>query len=196
MRVTEVKFLKTVTHDNAFDFSMDKAKPEVCFVGRSNVGKSSLLNSIFESKSIVKTSSKPWHTKFANQFLLNKKFICVDLPGYGFAKLSNEERARIDDMITAYISEFGKDVRKVVIILDSKVGATENDIDMFLFLQKLEIPCLIVLNKIDKLNASETKKAKEKAKETFVGQQIITYSTTKEKNKKELMWAIFGDIAL
>lgn len=194
MRIKDVKFIRSVTDSNAFDYMYEKEKPEVCFVGRSNVGKSSTLNSIFGTKDMVKTSSKPGHTKLANQFSVNNRFICTDLPGYGFAKLSDSEREKIDNLITSYLTEYGRDIRKVVIILDSKVGATDHDLDMFLMLQKMGIPALVILNKIDKLKSTEKSKILKKTKEDFLGNRVITYSTKEQKNKKELINEIFDDI--
>lgn len=194
MKIKEVKFIRSVTDKNAFDYMYEKEKPEVCFVWRSNVGKSSTLNSIFGSKDLVKTSGKPGHTKLANQFSVNNRFICTDLPGYGFAKLSDSEREKIDNLITSYITEYGRDIRKVVIILDAKVGATDHDLDMFLMLQKLGIPSLVVLNKIDKLKSSEIQKIFKSTKEAILGHELITYSTKEQKNKRDFVNAIFDDI--
>lgn len=191
MQVKDVKFLRSITEANDPKFIFEHTRPEICFVWRSNVWKSSILNSIFDSKSMVKTGSRAGLTKFANQFLVNWKIICVDLPGYWFARLSETQREKIDTLITRYIAEIWKDIRKVVMILDSRVWAMEKDIEMFMFLQELEIPLLIVLNKIDKLNATELAKSKKAVKEIFVGQEIITYSALKQTTRKELLREVF-----
>lgn len=196
MQIKDVKFLRSVTEDNNVNFIYEHTRPEICFVWRSNVWKSSILNSIFNSKTMVKTGSRPGLTKLANQFLVNGKFMCVDLPGYGFAKLWEKQREKIDAVIENYISVIAKDLRKVVMILDSRVWATENDIQMFMFLQELWVPVLIVLNKIDKMNRTETNKAMKATKEIFVGQEIVTYSAIKQDTKRELLRAIFDDIEI
>jgi len=190
MKIKSVEFIKSITSSSELSFTPWKPKPEVCFVGRSNVWKSSMLNAIFESKSIVKTSSKPGHTKHANLFLLNKKYYFVDLPWYGFAKVSDEQREKIDNVITDYIAHIWENIKKVVIILDAKVGPTTHDIDMFYFLSELQIPAVVVLNKVDKLKQSELSKSVKKAKETFFGQTIVQYSAKTWKNHKELLNAI------
>jgi len=190
MKIKSVEFIKSITSSSELSFTPWKPKPEVCFVGRSNVWKSSMLNVIFESKSIVKTSSKPGHTKHANLFLLNKKYYFVDLPWYGFAKVSDEQREKIDNVITDYIAHIWENIKKVVIILDAKVGPTTHDIDMFYFLSELQIPAVVVLNKVDKLKQSELSKSVKKAKETFFGQTIVQYSAKTWKNHKELLNAI------
>lgn len=191
MKIKSVEFIKSVTSSSELTFTPWKPKPEVCFVGRSNVWKSSILNAIFESKSLVKTSSKPGHTKHANLFLLNKKYYFVDLPWYWFAKVSESQREKIDKIITDYIAHIWENIKKVVIILDAKVWPTEHDIDMFYFLSELQIPAVIVLNKVDKLKQSELAKAKKIAKEKFFWQTIVTYSAKTGKNHKELLNAIF-----
>jgi len=191
MKIKNVEFIKSVTSSSELSFTPWKPKPEICFVWRSNVWKSSILNAIFNSKTLVKTSSKPGHTKHANLFLLNKKYYFVDLPWYWFAKVSEDQREKIDKIITDYIAHIWENIKKVVIILDAKIWATKYDIDMFYFLNELQIPVVVVLNKIDKLKQAEILKAVKQAQETFFGQTIITYSAKTEKNHKELLNAIF-----
>lgn len=174
MKNLEVSFDKSISIEST-KVSLDNKK-QIVFVGRSNVGKSSIMNALFQSKDLVKTSSLPGKTKLANLFLVNNKFHFVDLPGYGFAKLGQEQKAKLDALISWYLEEFRRDIKKIVVVLDSKIGPTETDIDMFKFLQSFQIPMIFVLNKIDRLSNNEVNKSKMYTQELFFWQQIVTTS--------------------
>ena len=127
--------------------------PEVCFSGHSNVGKSSLLNKVFNRKSLARTSNKPGKTATVNFFKCeNIRF--ADLPGYGFAKVSFEERQRWGELMEVYFSS-NRDIRMVFQLIDSRHKPTKDDIDMLHFLQDNGFSFVIVLTKIDKLKAKE-----------------------------------------
>lgn len=127
--------------------------PEVCFSGHSNVGKSSLLNKVFNRKSLARTSNKPGKTATVNFFKCeNIRF--ADLPGYGFAKVSFEERQRWGELMEGYFSS-NRDIRMVFQLIDSRHKPTKDDIDMLHFLQDNGFSFVIVLTKIDKLKAKE-----------------------------------------
>ena len=127
--------------------------PEVCFSGHSNVGKSSLLNKVFNRKSLARTSNKPGKTATVNFFKCeNIRF--ADLPGYGFAKVSFEERQRWGELMEGYFSS-NRDIRIVFQLIDSRQKPTKDDIDMLHFLQDNGFSFVIVLTKIDKLKAKE-----------------------------------------
>lgn len=127
--------------------------PEVCFSGHSNVGKSSLLNKVFNRKSLARTSNKPGKTATVNFFKCeNIRF--ADLPGYGFAKVSFEERQRWGELMEGYFSS-NRDIRMVFQLIDSRHKPTKDDIDMLYFLQDNGFSFVIVLTKIDKLKAKE-----------------------------------------
>ena len=184
MFVKEVKFLKSVSINN--DEVFIDERPEVVFVGRSNVWKSSIMNFIFSKKDMVKTSSRPGKTTTANLFFVNKKFYFTDLPWYGFAKLWKEHKEQLDALISWYLEEKKPSIRKVVLLIDSKIWPQETDIDMFKYIQELELPVLIVLSKIDRLNKGEVAKSLSHAKKVFFGQEIISISSTKKVWIKEL----------
>ncbi|USN58330.1 MAG: 50S ribosome-binding GTPase [Candidatus Peribacteria bacterium] len=119
MKIQEVRFDKSVSiQDTELFFD---ARKEIIFVGRSNVGKSSLMNAIFHKKDLVKTSSRPGKTKTANLFLVNNKFYYTDLPGYGFAKLGKELKEHLDALISWYVEERKPYIKQVVILIDSKI---------------------------------------------------------------------------
>lgn len=127
--------------------------PEVCFSGHSNVGKSSLLNKVFNRKSLARTSNKPGKTATVNFFKCeNIRF--ADLPGYGFAKVSFEERQRWGELMEGYFSS-NRDIRMVFQLIDSRHKPTKDDIDMLHFLNDNGFSFVIVLTKIDKLKAKE-----------------------------------------
>ncbi|MBW7954940.1 ribosome biogenesis GTP-binding protein YsxC [Candidatus Gracilibacteria bacterium] len=184
MKNLEVKFNKSISIESE-KVSLDNKK-QVVFIGRSNVGKSSLMNAIFKSKDLVKTSSMPGKTKTANLFRVDNKYDFVDLPGYGFAKLGQEQKVKLDALISWYIEEFRYDIKKIVIVLDSKIGPTQSDIDMFNYLQELQIPLIFVLNKIDKLSNNEINKSLLHTKDLFFGQEIIGTSAKNNINIDEL----------
>ena len=189
MKNLEVVFDKSISiESNKVSFD---SKKQIVFVGRSNVGKSSLMNAIFQKKDLVKTSSLPGKTKLANLFKVSNKFHFVDLPGYGFAKLGQEQKAKLDALISWYLEEFRLDIKKIVVVLDSKLGPTETDIDMFKFLQEFQVPLIFVLNKIDKLSNNDIFKSLRHTEEIFFWQRVVAVSaknnTWIDPLRKELM---------
>lgn len=180
MQIKSVKFDRSISFNFRKENFFDNKK-QIVFVWRSNVWKSSLLNALFNKKNLVKTSSIPWKTKTANLFLVNNKYYFVDLPWYWFAKLWQSQREKLDLLISLYIEEFKYDIKKVVIILDSRLWPTDKDIDMFKFLSSFSIPIIFCLNKIDKLSKNELNKSLNYTQEIFFWQQIIlTSSKTKD----------------
>lgn len=127
--------------------------PEMCICGRSNVGKSSFINAIFKDK-LAKVGSTPGKTRTINFFNIDNKFRVVDLPGYGYAKISKEEKLRWKKMIEEYLLE-REDLQLAVLLLDSRHLPTEDDRIMLDFFDKKEIPIMIVLTKCDKLSNNE-----------------------------------------
>ena len=127
--------------------------PEVCFSGRSNVGKSSLINRVLGRKSLARVSSKPGKTVTVNFYRLNEMRL-VDLPGYGYAKVPFSERDRWSELMEGYFRS-GRDIRMTFQLIDMRHPATQFDLIMLDFLQQMEIPYTIVLTKCDKLNKTE-----------------------------------------
>ena len=170
---------------NSRDMFFDQRK-EVVFVWRSNVGKSTIMNKLFDKKDLVKTSARPGKTKTANLFLVDNKHYFTDLPGYGFAKLGKELKDHLDGLISWYIEERRENIKQVVILVDSKLWAQQTDIDMYKYLLELEIPVCIVLSKVDKLSKNELNKSVMHAKDQFFGQNIFPVSSTKNTGLREL----------
>ena len=164
--------------------------PQVAFIGRSNVGKSSVINSLTDTKDLARSSSTPGRTQEVNFFLINDSFYLVDLPGYGYARGSHEERTRIQNRIHWYLLRTHIEKRKTVLIIDVRIGLTENDIAMLKLLEEKNKDIIIVANKIDKLSTNDLKKSLLKI-QNMVGEHIvIPYSTTKRIGIKTLISAI------
>ncbi|MBR7132692.1 MAG: YihA family ribosome biogenesis GTP-binding protein [Clostridia bacterium] len=128
--------------------------PEICFSGRSNVGKSSLINKILGRKSIARVSSKPGKTVTINFYKVDGVRL-VDLPGYGYAKVSYSEKERWAELVEGYFGS-GRDIKMVFQLIDMRHPATDYDISMLEFLQHNKIPYTVILTKADKLNKTET----------------------------------------
>lgn len=151
MNITSVRFIKGIVGD---DEIMNDGIPQIAFIGRSNVGKSSLVNALTKS-SISRTSSTPGRTAQINFFLINNAFYFVDLPGYGFAKVSHEEREKLSNLINSYLFNRIYTQKKVVFIIDINVGMTDKDIVMFEDLKKANKDIVMVLSKIDKITQKD-----------------------------------------
>lgn len=151
--------------------------PEVCFSGHSNVGKSSLINRIFNRKSFARTSNKPGKTAMVNFFKCENVRL-ADLPGYGYAKVSFEERQRWGRLMEGYFSS-GRDIRMVFQLIDARHKPTKDDIDMLHFLCDNAFPFAVVLTKMDKLKKTEREKNLDmlKAEMNFIGDaSVIPFS--------------------
>lgn len=125
--------------------------PEIALVGRSNVGKSSLINKTLNRKSLAKSSSTPGKTRTINYYLINNAWHFVDLPGYGYAKVSKTEKAKWAKMIESYLTK-REQLRGVIHLIDVRHPPTANDIEMKDWLMKIEIPVLVVATKVDKIS--------------------------------------------
>ena len=192
MKITSVSFDKSISIESDKVY-LDNRK-QIVFVWRSNVGKSSLMNSIFWKKDLVKTSSLPGKTKTANIFRVNNKYDFIDLPGYWFAKLWKENQKKLDDLISWYLEEFKLDIKRLVIVFDSKLWPTQIDIDMFKFIQEFGIPLVFVLNKIDKLSNNEITKSLNHTQEILFWQKIFTLSAKKGDWVNELLRFLWEDL--
>lgn len=192
MNFSDVKFYRSVwlwSKEMFFD-----ERKEIIFVGRSNVWKSSIMNAIFNKKDLVKTSSRPGKTTLVNLFLIENKYYLTDLPGYWFAKLWKENKEELDWLISWYIEERKDNIKRVIILVDSKLWAQQTDIDMYKYLLELEIPVSIVISKIDKLWNNQIQKSINHAKNNFFGQEIFAVSSLKKTWLTELEKQIKSDL--
>lgn len=179
------------------------AMVQVAFSGRSNVGKSSLINSLLGRKSLARVSSSPGKTITINFYDVDKKLFLVDLPGYGFAKRRPEDKAQWSALTDGYFTQNPNFdlVRLVVQLIDSRVGPTADDVMMLQFLREAQIPFLVIATKADKLNATERKKSAEllhSHPDIPADTPIIFYSALKGDGRAELWSAIaeFTDLKL
>ncbi len=154
-RATKIKIKQADFLCSAFEISQipPETLPEIAFAGRSNVGKSSLINALLLRKKLVKTSSTPGKTKSINFFIVNNLFYFVDLPGYGFAKVSKAMQARWKDLIETYLST-RKTLKAVVIIMDGRHLPSYQDIQLKNWLTAKSIHTIMVLTKMDKVGRS------------------------------------------
>ena len=161
--------------------------PEVAFSGRSNVGKSSLLNRLLNRKSLARVSSMPGKTVTINFFRAgNCRF--VDLPGYGYAKVSHDEKLRWAELMEAYFSS-GRDIRVVVQLIDMRHAPSERDFDMIEYMTSNDIPFVVALTKADKLNKAERMKQLEEictALAPYGNISVVPFSATKGEGVDEL----------
>jgi GTP-binding protein len=188
MEIKSAKFVKGVVGE---DEVLHDGMPQYAFIGRSNVGKSSLINAITDSNDMARVGKKPGKTTEINFFLINNSFYLVDLPGYGFAKASLAARDKLRKLIIWYLTESGARPQKVVLVVDSKVGMTDFDKDTLEVLKGEDHPFIMVANKIDKLTQSEAS-ASIKAIQTIVGSApVVPFSSQTKKGMDKLVEAIF-----
>ncbi len=163
---------------------------QVAFSGRSNVGKSSLINSLLGRKSLARVSSAPGKTITINFYEVDKKLYLVDLPGYGFAKRTLEDKKQWSSLTDGYFTS-NKNIDRLELVLqliDSRVGPTKDDEMMLEYLAAAELPFAVVATKTDKLNATDRKKNLEalRAHPLIAGAPIIPFSALKGEGKEEL----------
>lgn len=163
--------------------------PEVILCGRSNVGKSSFINSFFNRKDLAKVSSTPGKTRSINFYEIDKKFYIVDLPGYGYAKTSKVEREAWSNLIEEFISKSSY-IRLAIHFIDSRHKPTELDQQLNNLLKKLGVPYIFLLSKADKLKQSQLYLSKKNLKIFFpdidLDSNVVLYSAIKLSGKKEI----------
>lgn len=161
--------------------------PEVAFLGRSNVGKSSLINALLGKKNLALTSSSPGKTRGINYFLVDQKYFFVDLPGYGFAKIPKSERLKWQKLIETYLLE-SKLLKLLCVLIDSRRELMESDAQMIDWLQYHEKPFIIVLTKTDKLSKNQLAQTLSYYRDYFSDNHVLPFSV---KDKKLIMDTAF-----
>jgi GTP-binding protein len=193
MKVNSAQLVARVTNG---DDIPEQDFRHVAFIGRSNVGKSSVINTVTSKKDLAKSSSTPGFTKSINFYLINKSFFLVDLPGYGFAQGSIKERKRLQQLIEWYLTYPDlEDKQLIVMIVDSKVGVTELDRQMLTLLNELEKRVVVVANKIDKLKKNDVKKQIASITEYAHPHRVIPFSTVDKIGIGALTKEMFENVA-
>jgi GTP-binding protein len=188
MKIKSAEFI--MSNSNVTKAPKDRI-PEYAFIGRSNVGKSSLINALANKKSLAKTSGKPGKTQLINHFLINKEWYLVDLPGYGFAKTSKARRAIFHEMISNYLRN-RSNLNCLFVLIDSRHKPQSIDQDFLQWLAECQIPFVMVFTKSDKLG----KRALENNIETYKSEMIKNWeylpkifvsSAEKKKGLQEIL---------
>ncbi len=188
MIVKSAEFITSAVKPSQYPEAM---LPEIAFAGRSNAGKSSLINTLVNRKKLVKTSQTPGKTQLLNFFNINDSFSFVDLPGYGFAKVPARVQSSWAQMIERYLSQ-RETLKGVVIIIDIRRTPDEKETDLIRWLAHFNIPSIIVLSKADKL-----KKMKQRSQHDFIAkilevhkEYLFVYSAKSRQGKNEIWDAI------
>lgn len=186
MQIKSAIFVRGITQEK--DIIQD-GLPQILFIGRSNVGKSSVINAITRTKNLAISSSTPGRTKQVNAFLINKQFYVIDLPGYGFAKRSVHDRVAMRDLISWYLFSKHQEDRRVVVIMDVEVGLTESDIHIINLLKEDKAEFIVVANKSDKVKNQKLKQNLEKVKNSIGSVTMIPFSAKKNTGVDQLLHA-------
>ena len=163
--------------------------PEFLLVGRSNVGKSSFINTILNKRGLARTSATPGKTQTLNFYIANNSFYLVDVPGYGYAQVNREQQKKMGLMIEEYL-ENRDELKRVFMIVDFRIKPTEDDILMYQFLKYYDIPVTIIVNKADKVgNSKKTKNLNiiSKTIDLAPGDDMIEFSSVTKKGREEVL---------
>ena len=172
----------------------DDELPEFLLVGRSNVGKSSFINTILNKKGLARTSATPGKTQTLNFYMVNNAFYLVDVPGYGYAAVNHEQQKKMGLMIEEYL-EKREELKRVFMLIDFRIKPTDDDILMYQFLKYYDIPVSIIACKADKVGASKREKNLRIIRETLdvsEGDDIIEFSNVSKKGREEVLAKIEG----
>ena len=166
-------------------------RPEFAFIGRSNVGKSSLINMLTAHEGLAKTSAKPGKTLLINHFLINKAWYLVDLPGYGYAKVSMAQREKLHRMITQYVQQ-RENLYNLFVLIDARLDPQQIDLDFIEFLGEEQIPFSLVFTKTDKLSQAELARHQAAYRQTLLETwtelpPVFLTSSEKRRGRDELL---------
>lgn len=184
MKITSAEFVKSAFERRHWPIN---GRPEVAFLGRSNVGKSSLLNSLLQRKGLARTSNTPGRTQSINYFLVNDDFYFVDLPGYGFAKVSKSMRADWGKMAEEYLSD-RDELALSIQLVDSRHAPSKLDLQLHEWLVFNEKKHIVVATKSDKLSANELARQMRLIESELPGTRVIPYSAQTGKGR-DLVWS-------
>ena len=193
MKISKINFLKS--SPNSSECPKNNLK-EFAFIGRSNVGKSSLINMLFDNKNLAKISKKPGKTKLINHFIINDKILLADLPGYGYAKLSKFESKKINILIHDYI-ENRNNLFKVFLLIDIRHEPIKTDLKFIEYLSNIRKDFHIIFTKSDKIKKSElpkkSKKYIEKIDSHYLDNRFFISSSSTNSGREEILNFIISD---
>ena len=192
-KISSCQFLKSSR--SLSDFPKVKL-PEFAFLGRSNVGKSSLINFLCQNSSLAKVSSKPGSTNLVNHYLINQSFYFIDFPGYGFAKRSRSSRDSWGDTIERFLLT-SENLRLLFLVLDISIPPQAVDLNFLSWLKLKQVPTAIVLTKLDKLKKTQQQKqielfAQALSQVTESEQKVFQVSVVQKLGRESLLQEIFG----
>jgi GTP-binding protein len=185
MKIISAEFMISAVSDEQYPRG---ELPEIAFVGRSNVGKSSLINSLLNRKKLVKTSATPGKTQMINFFDVNHEFVCADLPGYGFAKVPKAVQKKWQALVEQYLTT-RENLKTVVLIVDIRRKPTDLDLHMQEWLEEYNVDYILVATKADKLSQAEQSKQLKQIRQVFVkdtNRELVAYSSKNQRGRKEL----------
>ena len=186
MKVTSAEFLKSAFKET--DWPRD-ARPEIAFMGRSNVGKSSVINSLLGVRNLARTSSTPGRTQSLNFFTINDAFRFVDLPGFGYARVPKDIKSTWGEMVTSFLAKRRQLVLSIHLV-DSRHEPTKQDLQLHDWLEQSAKPRLVVATKSDKLSNNELRKSLEHITRVLNDDSVMAYSAKSGRGREELWRAI------
>lgn len=186
MIIKQAEFVTSVMH---YKQLLDETLPEIALAGRSNVGKSSLINRMLNRKSIAKTSATPGKTQMLNYYRINERLYFVDFPGYGYAKVSKTQRQHWGGLIEKYMLERNA-LKLILLLVDVRHPPTKDDISMFEWLMHYELPVCVVATKVDKIPRSKVQQHTKVIKETLgmPGNMPLVLFSSETGQGRELLW--------
>lgn len=192
MKIKNSSFIKSATNKSGYP---DTSVPEIAFAGRSNVGKSSLINMLLGRRGLAKTSQTPGKTQLINFFDVDGIFRMVDLPGYGFAKVGKGTKLRWGEYIESYLTE-RENLLEVFLLVDSRHKPNDNDIMMYDYIRNAGFSGYVILTKVDKLKNSERKKNFKLIADTLKipSQELLIGISSETREGKYLAWDVINSI--
>lgn len=186
MKITDVSLSISAVRRSQYP---DDGMPEFMLVGRSNVGKSSFINTLVNRKNIARISSLPGKTQTLNFYLVNKSFFLVDVPGYGYAAVDKKTQEKFGKMIEEYL-EKRTELKRVYMLVDFRHKPTEDDVLMYNFLKYYNIPVTVVATKVDKVGSSKIEKNKKIILDTIdlvVGDDLVLFSSVTKLGREDIL---------
>jgi GTP-binding protein len=185
MLIRSAQFIKGIL--GTADVSGDTKKPTFAFVGRSNVGKSSVINSLVNRRDLVRSSSTPGRTQEINYFLINNTLYFADLPGYGYAKMPQKQREKIRKLLAWFLGSSEVRIDAVILIIDVNVGLKESDFEVLELLHSIGRKVILIANKADKSGKTSVQKQMGLIRQVVGACELVTYSAKTKQGREELL---------